>query len=129
MTSPLDPSSSNRIWEKEKEREKEKRWFLESVSNFSLDFPVIGPSNSGESRGKVTPHSKSYAWVPVLCSFDKLRKVGVFSYLVIPCLKSHEMVLDVVRPEMTMDFGSKEVEPMLDEGLCPWTAHGQIWDC
>ena len=26
------------------------------------------------------------------------------------------MVLGVVRAEMAMDFGSKEVEPMLDEG-------------
>ena len=89
---------------------------------------MIGPSNLGEPRGKVAPHGKSYAWVPVLWSFNKLRKVGVFSYLVIPCLKSHEMVLDVVRPEMAMDFGSKEVEPMLDEGGCPWTAHRLIWD-
>ena len=38
-------------------------------------------------------------------------------------------VLDVVRPEMAMDFGSKEVDPMFDEGGCPWTAHGLIWDC
>ena len=60
-------------------------------------------------------------WTPILWSFDKLWKVGVFSYLVIPCLKSHEMVLDV---EMAMDFGSKEVEPMLDKGGCPWTTHG-----
>ena len=27
------------------------------------------------------------------------------------------VVLGVVRPEMAIDFGSKEVEPMLDEGL------------
>ena len=27
------------------------------------------------------------------------------------------MVLGVVRPEMAMDFGSKEVELMLDEGI------------
>ena len=27
-----------------------------------------------------------------------------------------KMVLGVVRPEMTMNFGSKEVEPMPDEG-------------
>ena len=27
------------------------------------------------------------------------------------------MVLVVVRPKMAIDFGSKEVEPMLDEGL------------
>ena len=31
------------------------------------------------------------------------------------------MVLGVVRPEMAIDFGSKEVEPMLDEGA----VHGQ----
>ena len=34
------------------------------------------------------------------------------------------MVLGVVRPEMVMDFGSKEVEPMLDEGV----VHGQPTD-
>ena len=39
------------------------------------------------------------------------------------------MVLDVVRPEMAIDFGSKEVELMLDEGGYPWTAHGLTWDC
>ena len=31
------------------------------------------------------------------------------------------VVLGVVRPEMAIDFGSKEVEPMLDEGA----VHGQ----
>ena len=31
------------------------------------------------------------------------------------------MVLGVVRPEMAVDFGSEEVEPMLDEGAI----HGQ----
>ena len=31
------------------------------------------------------------------------------------------MVLGVVRPKMAMDFGSKEVEPMLDKGA----VHGQ----
>ena len=61
--------------------------------------------------------------------FRQLREVGVFSYLDIPCLKSHEIVLDVVRPKMAMDFDSKEVELILDEGGCPWTTHGLIWDC
>ena len=55
-----------------------------------------------------------------IVEFRQLREVGVFSYLVISCLKRHEMVLDVMRPKMAMDFGSKEVEPMLDEGAC-WT--------
>ena len=58
-------------------------------SHFSLNFSVIGPSNSGEARGKVDPHCKSYAWVPVLWSFEKLREVGVFSYLIYYLAKSH----------------------------------------
>ena len=39
--------------------------------------------------------------------FRQHREVGVFSYLVIPCLKIHEIVLDVVRSGMAMDFRSK----------------------
>ena len=33
------------------------------------------------------------------------------------------VVLGVVGPEMAMDFGSKEVEPRLMRGSCPWIAH------
>ena len=102
----------------------EKTDFTERESNFSLDFPAFGPSVLVGARGEVGLRCKGYSWTPVLWSFDKFQKVGVFSYLVIPCLKSHEMVLNVVRPEMAMDFGSKEVESMLDEGCCPWTACG-----
>ena len=39
------------------------------------------------------------------------------------------MVLGVVRPEMTMDFDSKEVEPMLDEGLSMDRPRTVFWDC
>ena len=35
------------------------------------------------------------------------------------------VVLGVVRPEMAIDFGSKEVEPMLDEGV----VHGHPTYC
>ena len=52
-----------------KEGEK-RRAFRERSSHFSLDFPAIGPSNPGKTRGKVDPHCKSYAWVPILWSFD-----------------------------------------------------------
>ena len=62
----------------------------ERSSTFSLGFPAISPSNPGEARGKVDPHCKGYAWVPRLWNFDKLQEVGVFSYLVISCLKIHE---------------------------------------
>ena len=59
-----------------------KSYSRERVSNFSLDFPAIGPLVSGEARSKVAPHGKSYLWAPILWSFDKLQKVGVFSYLI-----------------------------------------------
>ena len=46
--------------------------FRERSSTFSLEFPVIGLANYDEARSKVAPHSKGYAWVPVLRGFDKL---------------------------------------------------------
>ena len=61
--------------------------FRERSSTFSLEFPAIGPSVSGETRSKVAPHGKGYAWVPILEIFDKLWKVGVFSYLIYPLFK------------------------------------------
>ena len=42
---------------------------------------MIDPANFGKARSKVGPHCKSYAWVPVLRSFDKLREVGVLLLL------------------------------------------------
>ena len=59
-----------------------------------------------------------------IMEFQQLWEVGIFSYLVISCLKIHEMVLGVVRPEMATDLGSKEVEPMIYEGAI----HGQPTD-
>ena len=58
-------------------------------SHFSLDFSAISPSNPDGIRGKVDPHCKGYAWVPILWSFDKIREVEVFSYLVYSLAKSH----------------------------------------
>ena len=43
-------------------------------SHFSLDFPVIGPANSGEVRSKVGLRCKGYTWVPVLWSFDNSER-------------------------------------------------------
>ena len=58
------------------------RVFRERKSNFSLDFPVFGLSDLIGLRSKVALHCKGYAWALVLGSFDKLRKLGVFSYLI-----------------------------------------------
>ena len=79
------------VWERGTNREKrdKERIFRERDYNFSLKFPVTGPSNFGEPRDKVSPHGKSYAWTLVLWSFNKLWKVGVFSYLVYFRLKRH----------------------------------------
>ena len=62
--------------ERESNREREGKCgiFRERSSTFSLKFPAIGPLDSGEATSKVAPHGKDYTWVPVLGSFDKLRK-------------------------------------------------------
>ena len=77
-TSPFDSSSPNRIgWGKGgKIGERKEGIFRERGSNFSLNFPAIGPSVSGEARSKVAPHGKSYAWVPVLWIFDNYERLG-----------------------------------------------------
>ena len=67
-----------------------KEWdFRERSSTFSLGFPAIRQSVFDEARSKVAPHGKDCAWVPVLGSFNKLRKVRVFSYLFYSLAKGH----------------------------------------
>ena len=65
------------------------RVFRERKSNFSLDFPVFGPSDFVGPRSKVVLRCKGYAWAPIFGGFDKIWKVGVFSYLVYFRFKSH----------------------------------------
>ena len=77
-TSSLNPTSPNRLdggkerenRERKGKRKRERKNSRERGSTFSLDFLVIGLSNPSETRGKVDPHCKSYAWVLVLWSFD-----------------------------------------------------------
>ena len=75
---------TERKGKREKGRDSRKRGF-----NFSLNFMAIGPSNPSEPRSKVAPYDKSYAWTPVLWSFKKLQKIGVFSYSIYFQFKSH----------------------------------------
>ena len=51
------------------------------MSDFSLRSRVIGPSDSYGARRKVVLRGEGNAWAPVSGSFDKLREVGVLSYL------------------------------------------------
>ena len=55
--------------------------FRERRCTFSLGFRVFGPSDRFGPRSKVVLHIEAYTWVPILRSFDKLREVGVSSYL------------------------------------------------
>ena len=74
-------------WERKREGEKGNKRkregkcgiFRERSSTFSLEFPAIGPASSDKARSKVAPHGKDYTWVPILGSFDKLRKGRGFS--------------------------------------------------
>ena len=51
------------------------------MCNFSLGFRVFGPSDRFGPRSKVVLHIEDYTWAPVSGVFDKLREVGVSSYL------------------------------------------------
>ena len=56
-------------------------FFSERVSDFSLKSRAIGPSDSFRPRSKMVLCNKGFVWAPILGSFDKLREVGVLSYL------------------------------------------------
>ena len=56
-------------------------FFSERGSDFSLRSRAIGPLNFFGARKKVALRGEDYAWEPVLGRFDKLREVGVLSYL------------------------------------------------
>ena len=80
-TSPLD-QVSQLVWGEEKrgrDQRKERDIFRERSSHFSLSFPMIGPVFGSGARGRVDPHSESFASRPVLWSFDKLQKGRSFS--------------------------------------------------
>ena len=55
--------------------------FRDRISNFSLKYWAIRPSEVFGARRKATLRGEAYAWTPVLGVFDKLRDVGVSPYL------------------------------------------------
>ena len=48
---------------------------------------MFGPSDRFGPRSKVVLHIEDYTWAPVSGFFDKLREVGVSSYLFYPLFK------------------------------------------
>ena len=55
--------------------------FRERERDFSLKYWAIRPSEVFGPRRKAALRGKAYAWTPVLGVFEKLREVGVSSYL------------------------------------------------
>ena len=47
---------------------------LERKSDFSLDFPVFGPSVLVGARSKVVLRGKSYTWAPILWNSDNSKR-------------------------------------------------------
>ena len=110
------------------EKEEGRRNSIVRSSHFSLDFPVIGPSNPDETRGEVDPHCKSYVWVPVLWSFDKLREVGVFSYLFYSLAKSHFNGWGCLEAWMVVFSVPKYLDRVKKSIECFWTVPKLIVD-
>ena len=63
--------------------------------DFSLDFRDIRPSEFVGMRRKAALRIETYAWAPVLGVFDKLREVGVLSYLGFTLCLSVFMMLEL----------------------------------
>ena len=55
--------------------------FRERESHFSLELWSIEPPVLDGVRRKVVLRGEGNAWAPVSWSFDKIREVGVLSYL------------------------------------------------
>ena len=72
--------------------------FRERKSTFSLDLRLIRPSDFFGARNKVVLHGEGNPWTPVLRSFDKVREVGVSSYLFYSWFKCFVDVCVGLRP-------------------------------
>ena len=85
-TSIVLSSSFKRKPKRGEKREKtcsSRKWcFRERERDFSLDLRAIRPSEFVGTRRKVALRRETYAWVPILRSFEKLREVGVSSYFI-----------------------------------------------
>ena len=69
MTQALQTGFGRSKIERENDRERNEGIFRKRGSNFSLNFPAIGPSISGEVRSKVALRYEGYAWAPVFLEF------------------------------------------------------------
>ena len=105
--------------------------FSERTSTFSLGLYEIRPSEVFGARRKAALRGETYAWTPVLGVFDKLREVGVSSYLGLTlCLSVFTMfeLDEAVRGRLigskAWNQGGKFWKPMWTVRDCPWAVLG-----
>ena len=81
-------------------KEQIQKWwiFRERRCNFSLRSRAIGPSDFDGARKKAVLRGEDNAWILVLGVFDKLREVGVSSYLFYSWFKCFVDVCVGLRP-------------------------------
>ena len=82
-------------------------FIFERESHLSLVFRQIRPSEFFGARRKVVLRGESNAWTPVLRSFDKLREVGVSSYLSFTLCLSIFMMFELIEAVRGCLIGSK----------------------
>ena len=64
--------------------------------DFSLGLRAIRPSEFFGARRKVALRGEAYEWAPDLRSFNKLREVGVLSYLSFTLCLSVFMIFELI---------------------------------
>ena len=81
-------------------KEQIQKWwiFRERRCNFSLRSRAIRPSDFDGARRKAVLRCEDNAWTPILGVFDKLREVGVSSYLFYSWFKCFVDVCVGLRP-------------------------------
>ena len=96
--------------------------------DFSLGFRAIQPSEFVGTRRKVVLHGKGNGWVQDLRSFNKLREVGVSSYLSFTLCLSVFMMLELFEALNGSLIGLKTWDPIIENfrnpNGQPKTVHG-----
>ena len=102
--------------------------FSERVSSFYLDLRAIRHSKLFGARRKVVLRDKAYAWASVIRSSDKLREVGVPSYLSFTLCLSVFMMLELIEVVCGYLIGPKSwnhiVRKILNQFVQSVTVHG-----
>ena len=98
------------------------------MTSFSLDFREIRPSEFVGTKSKAVLRSESFAWVPDLRSFNKLREVRVYPYLGFVLYLSTLLMFELNEAVRGRLIGSKSWDRIViifeNQMVQPVTIHG-----